>query len=183
MRASQKTLFIFTILAALCVLAVAIVDAAPAAPNGAIIISKTVSPQLIEPDYTGVLTYTITVTNTASPGVLNAYMEDTLPTLLSFGELVEKPTIGTTEVTGETISWTGRLPAPSEVNPSVVTFVFTAELPGPESIGLLLAENQIVNTARAGHIDGTFIIEDSDTAITRICRHIYLPLVMSDFMQ
>jgi uncharacterized repeat protein (TIGR01451 family) len=183
MRASQKTLFIFTIMVALCVLAVAVVDAAPSVPNGPIIISKTVSPEVIDLNYTGVLTYTITMTNTDIPVALNAYMEDALPTPLSFGELLEEPVVGTTEVIGNKITWTGVLPAPSGADLNVLTFVFTAELPGPESISLLLAENQIVNTAYAGHIDGTFIIEDSDTAVTRIHRYIYLPLVMRNFAQ
>ena len=188
MKASQKTLRIFVIATALCALLVAVVSAEPEAPNGPIIISKTVSPHRITLDYAGVLTYTITVTNTAAPVVPNAFMEDTLPTLLSFGEWVSRPTVGTITQLGDTILWTGSLAAPPTsalpTNPNVLVFVFTAELPDPESISLLLADGKIENTAYAGHIDGTiYIIEDADSAITRIDRRIFLPLVMRAFTQ
>ncbi len=124
------------------------------------------------------LTYTIVVTNTATPVVLNTFMEDTLPPLLSFGSWVSQPTIGTTTQAGDTILWTDMLPAPpaipTPITPNVITFAFTVNLPGPESMTLLLADG-IVNTAVAGHIDDTvYIVEDSDTAVTRIRRYIYL---------
>lgn len=188
MKASQKMLLIFGIVATLCALLVAVVNAGPVAPNGPIVVSKTVSPQVIDLNYRGVLTYTIIMTNTTSPVVLNAYMEDTLPPLLSFGEWLTSPTVGTLTQVGDTILWTGTLAAPPAggsppVTPYVITFTFTANLPGPESMTLLLA-NGIVNTAAAGHMDGTlYIVEDSDTAVTRIRRSIYLPLVMRNVAQ
>ena len=185
MKTPQKMLLIFGIVAALCALIVTIVGAEPAAPNGPIVISKTVSPQVIDLNYRGVLTYTIVVSNTATPVVLNAYMKDTLPPLLTFDEWVTSPTVGTLNQVGDTILWTGTLPAPpsnpTPYMPNVITFTFTANLPGPESMTLLLG-NGIVNTAVAGHTDGTInIVEDSDTAITRIRRSIYLPLVIRNF--
>lgn len=184
MKTPKRTLLISIIVAALCALLVAVVNAAPAAPTDVITISKTVSSQVIDLNYRGVLTYTITVTNTNTPGVLNGFVRDTLPTLLSFGQMLEQPTVGTTTVTGDTILWTGIIPAPSGANLNVLTFVFTANLPSPESMSLLLAENHIANTAEAGHMDGTlYVVEVSDTAITRIRRYIYLPLVMRNFAQ
>jgi uncharacterized repeat protein (TIGR01451 family) len=187
MKTPQKTLLIFAIATTLCALLVAVVSAEPAAPNGPIVISKTVSPRVITPDYTGVLTYTVTITNTATPSVLNAYMQDELPTLLSFGQWVTKPTIGTITTTGDAILWTGTLAAPPTSGPGtphVLTFVFTANLPGPESMSLVLAKNEIVNTAYAGRMEGTnFIPEASDTAITRIRRFIFLPLVVRSSSQ
>lgn len=185
MKTTQKMLLMLIIVVALCATMGAVVNAEPAAPNGPIVISKTVSPQVIDLDYRGVLTYTIVVTNTATPVVLNAFMEDTLPPLLSFGSWVSQPTVGTTTQVGNTIAWTGTLPAPpsnpTPYMPNVITFTFTANLPGPESMTLLLG-NGIVNTAVAGHTDGTVnIVEDSDTAITRIRRSIYLPLVIRNF--
>jgi uncharacterized repeat protein (TIGR01451 family) len=189
MKTSQKTLTVLIVLVALCALIVAVVSAAPAAPNGPITISKTVSPKEITLDYTGVLTYTIMVTNTATPGVLNAFMEDTLPTPLSFGEWVEQPLFGTMSLVGDTILWTGPIAAPPVVvppvdPPNVLVFVFTANLPGPESITLLLTNGKIENTAYAGHMDGTvYIVEDSDSAATTIRRYIYLPLVMRELAQ
>lgn len=187
MKILQKTSLVLGIVAALCALMVTVVSAEPAAPNGPIVISKTASPQVIDLEYRGVLTYTITVTNTAIPVVLNAYMKDTLPPMLTFSEWVTRPTIGTLTVVGDTILWTGSLPAPpgmpTPTTPNIITFTFTANLPGPESMTLLLA-NGIVNTAEVGHMDGTvYIVEDSDSAITRIRRSIYLPLVMRNFAQ
>lgn len=70
------------------------------------------------------------------------------------------------------------------VSPHVLTFVFTASLPGPESMNLLLADGKIVNTAYAGRIEGTYyFIEDSDSVIICICRRIFLPLALQDFSQ
>lgn len=184
MKTPQKTWLIFAIVTTLCALLVAVVSAEPAAPNGPVIISKIVSPEIIEPNYSGVLTYTIIVTNTGTPGILNGFVQDTLPILLSFGEMLQQPAIGTTTVTGDSFLWTGIIPAPSGANLNVLTFVFTANLPGPESVSLLLGENHIANTATVGHMDGTnYIVEASDTAITRIRRYIYLPLVMHNFTQ
>jgi len=189
MKIAQKILLVFVIVTALCALLMAVVSAEPTAPDGTIVISKTVSPQVITLDYTGVLTYTITMTNTAAPSVLNAYMQDKLPTLLSFGQWVTQPTVGTITTTGDTILWTGTLAAPPSggsppVNPYVLTFVFTARLPGPESMSLLLAEDEIVNTAYAGRTEGTnFIPEASGIAITHIRRFIFLPLVLRNFSQ
>ncbi len=48
MKIPQKTLLIFAIVAALCAVIVAVVNAEPAVPNGDIVISKTVSPQVID---------------------------------------------------------------------------------------------------------------------------------------
>lgn len=189
MKTPQKTLLIFAIATTLCTLLVAVVSAEPVAPNGPVIISKTVSPQIIDLNYSGVLTYTITMTNTATPAIQNAFMQDTLPTLLSFNAWVQQPTVGTITRTGNTILWTGPLASPpSGGTPPgssyVLTFTFTVNLPGPESMTLLLDDGKIVNTASAGRMDGTlYIIEDSDTAITRIRRYIYLPLVMRNFTQ
>lgn len=185
MKTLKKLLLIVGIGAALCASMVTMVSAEPAAPNGPIVISKTVSPQVIDLDYRGVLTYTITVSNTATPVVLNAYMKDTLPPLLTFGSWVTSPTVGTLTQVGNTILWTGTLPAPpsnpTPVSPNVITFTFTANLPAPASMTLLLGSG-IVNTAEAGHMDGTvYVGEDTDTAITRIRRSIYLPLVMRNF--
>lgn len=183
MKSPQKTLLILALVTALCALLVAVVNAEPAVPNGPVIISKTVSPQVIDLNYRGVLTYTVTMTNTATPVVLNAFMEDTLPPLLSFGEWITSPNIGTLTQVGDTIRWTGTLAAPPAggappSSPYVITFTFTVNLPGPESMTLLPADG-IVNTAVAGHMNGTvYIVEDSDTAITRIRRYIYLPLVL-----
>jgi uncharacterized repeat protein (TIGR01451 family) len=177
MKTSQKTLAVVAAVVALCALIVAGVSATPAAPNAPITITKTVSPQVIKPDYAGVLTYTITLTNQAAPDVLNAVMTDTLPTLLSFGAWVTQPT-GATNI-GDTITWTGTVPAPPN---NTVVFVFTAQLPGPETMTLLVAEGQIVNTAYLGHLDGTVILPDgSASATTRFYRYLFLPLVMRNF--
>jgi len=170
MKTSQRILVVVAIAAALCLLVAASVLAAPAAPN-AVTVSKTVSPQLIKPDYAGVLTYTIVLANDS--GVASGLvMTDVLPTLLSFGTWVTKPA-GAVNV-GDTITWTGAITAESPVQ-----LVFTALLPGPESMTFLVGEGQIVNTAYLGHIEGTVIMpDDSDSAITRFYRYIYLPLVM-----
>lgn len=173
MKTSQRTLVAVTIAAALCLLIAASVLAAPSAPN-AVTISKTVSPQVIKPDYTGVLTYTIVLAN--DTGVASGLvMTDALPTLLSFGAWVTQPT-GAINV-GDMITWTGTLTAGSPV-----TLTFTALLPGPESMTFLVDDGQIVNTAYLGHLVGTVIFpDDSDSAITRFYRYIYLPLVMRNF--
>ena len=188
MKTLQKPLFIFAIAAALCILIVAVVSAAAEAPNGPIIISKTVSPQVIAPNYTGVLTYTITVTNTAAPAIQSAFMEDTLPTLLSFEAWVDTPDFGTITQVGDTIMWTGALPAPPTVptpaKPNILVFVFTVRMPGPESMATLLRDGMIVNNAYAGRMDGTVhIVEDSDRATTHIRHYIFLPLVIRNLAQ
>jgi uncharacterized repeat protein (TIGR01451 family) len=173
MKTSQKTLTIVAMVAALCLLIVASVLAAPSAPN-AVTINKTVSPQVIKPDYTGVLTYTITLANDTAV-VSGIVMTDALPTLLSFGAWVTQPS-GAINV-GDTITWTGTITAGSPVQ-----LVFTAQLPGPETMTLLVAEGEIVNTAYLGHLDGTVILpDDSDSATTRFYRYIFLPLVMRNF--
>jgi len=170
MKTSQRTWGVVVIAAALYLLVAASVLAAPSAPN-AVTISKTVSPQLIKPDYAGVLTYTIVLAN--DTGVASGLvMTDVLPTLLSFGTWVTQPA-GAVNV-GDTVRWTGALTAGSPV-----TLTFTALLPGPESMTVLVNNGQIVNTAYVGHLEDTvIIIDDSDTAITRFYRYIYLPLVM-----
>lgn len=175
MKTSQRTLTVVAIAIALCLLVAASVLAAPSAPN-TVTISKTVSPQVIEPDYSGVLTYTITLANDTEV-VSGIVMTDALPTLLSFGTWVTQPE-GAIDF-GDTITWTGTITAGSPVQ-----LVFTAQLPGSESMSLLLAEGQIVNTAYLGHLDGTVILpDDSDSAITRFYRYLFLPLVMRNFAQ
>jgi len=175
MKTSQKTLIIVAIAVALCLLIAASVLAAPSAPN-AVTISKTVSPQVIKPDYAGVLIYTITLANDTDV-VSGIVMTDALPALLSFGTWVTQPP-GALNV-GDTITWTGTITAGSPVQ-----LVFTAQLPGPETMTFLVAEGQIVNTAYLGHLDGTVILpDDSDSAITRFYRYIFLPLVMRSFAQ
>ncbi|MGC9397379.1 MAG: hypothetical protein ACP5J4_21245 [Anaerolineae bacterium] len=175
MKTSQRTLTVVAIAVALCLLLAASVLAAPSAPN-AVTISKTVSPQVIKPDYTGVLTYTITLENDTDV-VSGIVMTDALPTLLSFGTWVAQPP-GAFNV-GDTITWTGSITVGSPVQ-----LVFTAQLPGPETMTLLVAEGQIVNTAYLGHLEGTVILpDDSDSAITRFYRYIFLPLVMRNFTQ
>jgi uncharacterized repeat protein (TIGR01451 family) len=172
MRTSQKTLLIIAIVAALCALLVVVATAAPAAPN-AVTITKTVSPQTISPDYTGLLTYTIRLTNDTGSAT-GIVMTDTLPTLLSFNAWVQQPNTGTTIRVGDTITWTGDIAAGSPVQ-----LIFTAKLPGPETMTLLVAEGKIVNTAYLGHLDGTVILpDDSASATTRFYRYLFLPLVM-----
>lgn len=170
MKTSNKTLAVVAIAVALCLLIVASVVAAPSAPN-AVTITKTVSPQVIKPDYTGLLTYTITLLN--DTGTAPAFMTDTLPTYLSFNAWVQRPT-GALAV-GDVITWTGNLVAGSPV-----TLIFTAKLPDPESMTPLIAEGEIVNTAYVALMDGTVILPpvDSDSATTRFYRYIYLPLVL-----
>jgi uncharacterized repeat protein (TIGR01451 family) len=182
MKASQKTVAVFIVLMALCALLVAVANAAPAAPNGPIAITKTVSPQMINPDYNGVFTYTIILTNTMQQG-LNAVMTDTLPIPLSFDAWVSQPTFGTLTQVGDVISWTGMIPAqpvvvPPTAPPNVVTIVFTAKLPDPSSMTMLL-KGPIVNTAYVSSSGGT----DSASALTIVRRYIYLPLVMRELAQ
>lgn len=177
MKTSQKTLVIVFVLAALCALMVAVANAAP---NGPITITKTVSPQVIDINYTGLLTYTITLTNTTQQG-LNAVMTDTLPVGLSFNGWVSYPTFGTRTVVGNVITWTGQIPAkpgvvPPVAPPNVVTIVFTARFPDPATATLYL-KGPIVNTAYVSTSQGT----DSASAVTDVLgyrRYIYLPLVM-----
>jgi len=185
MKTPQKLSLIFGIVAALCALMVAVVSATPAAPNGPIVISKTVSPQVIDINYTGLLTYTITLTNTAQQGV-NSVLTDALPIGLSFNEWVSYPTFGTRTVVGNVITWTGQIPAqpvnipPGNV-PNVVTFVFTAKFPDPATATLYL-KGPIVNTAYISTSQGT----DSASAVTNVLgyrRYIFLPLVMNNFEQ
>lgn len=182
MKTLQKTLLVFVVFAALCALMVAVVNAAPAAPNGPIAITKTVSPKVIDVNYTGLFTYTITLTNTAQQG-LNAVMTDVLPIPLSFNGWVSQPTIGTLTQVGDVITWTGLIPAkpvvvPPTAPPNVVTIVFTAKLPDPGSATFVL-RGPIVNTAYVSSSGGT----DSASASTTVMRYIYLPLVMRNVAQ
>ncbi|HQE93345.1 MAG TPA: hypothetical protein PLH19_02130 [Anaerolineae bacterium] len=176
MKTSQRTLITAALVVILCALFVAGISAAPAAPNGPVTINKAVSPQIIEPTYTGVLTYTITLTNDYTETVENAIMTDTLPTALSFGGWVTQN--GAINV-GDTITWTGRITAETSLD-----FVFTAQVPGPETLQGLIDEG-IVNTAYLGHLDGTVILPGSisDSATTRFYRYLFLPLVMRNFAQ
>jgi hypothetical protein len=49
---------------------------------------------------------------------------------------------------------------------------------------LLLPAKKSGGAKYAGHMDGTLcIIEDSDSATTRIRRYIFLPLVVRNFIQ
>lgn len=170
MKTSQKTLLTMAIVTALCILLVAVVTAA-APPPDVVTIDKTVSPQLIERDYTGVLTYTIVVTNNHTETVEMGVV-DTLPTALSFGDWV---TQGEAIVVGDTITWTGSISATESV-----TIAFTAEL--PEDMTLLVSEGEIVNTAELGYLEDTAILPySSDSATTRFYRYIFLPLVMRNF--
>lgn len=175
MKTLQKTLLILAIVAGLCALLMATASAEPAAPT-ALTITKVVSPTVIDPEYTGLLTYTITLLN--DTGAVPSFMTDTLPTYLSFNAWVQQPAVGTTDVTGNVVTWSGSLAAGTPV-----TLTFTAKLPDPETMSLLIAEGRIVNTAYLAPMDGTVILppEDSDTAITRIRRRIFLPLVMRNF--
>ena len=174
MKTSQKILFTVAIATALCILLIAIVTAAAPPPN-VVTIDKTVSPQLIKPDYTGVLTYTIVVTNNYTETVEMA-VTDALPTALSFGDWV---TQAGAIVVGDTITWTDSIEATKSV-----TIAFTAKLPGPETMTLLVSEGQIVNTAYLGILEGTAILPySSDDATTRFYRYLFLPLVMRNFAQ
>ncbi|HOU11871.1 MAG TPA: hypothetical protein PKZ84_02040 [Anaerolineae bacterium] len=174
MKTLQKTLLVFVVFAALCALMVAVVNAAPAAPNGPIAITKTVSPKVIDVNYTGLFTYTITLTNTAAQG-LNAVMTDVLPIPLSFNGWVSYPSFGTRTVVGDVITWTGLIPP---IGQNVVTLVFTAKLPDPGSATFVL-RGPIVNTAYVSSSGGT----DSASAGTTVMHYIYLPLVMRNVAQ
>ena len=137
-------------------------------PAATLTIYKTVSPEVMKAVPNGVLTYTITLSNTDTMAVPGVMMTDTLPTLLSFGSWVEQPA-GATNV-GDTIMWTGSVL-------DSVEFVFTALLPSQETITLLLAEGQVVNTATFTYLGGS----GSASATTRFYRYIYMPLVMKNY--
>ena len=130
-------------------------------------IAKTAEPTAMDAVANGVITYTVTLANPGTDDATDVMFEDALPTMLSFGSWVTQPA-GATNV-GDTITWTGTVPAEDEV-----VFVFTANLPGINTISLLLAEGSVTNTATFEYAGGS----GSDDATTRFYRYIFLPLVM-----
>ena len=178
MKSTQKTLFVVAIVAALCALLVAGVTASASTPD--VTIGKTVSPTVIEPTYTGVLTYTVTLTNNYTDTIANVEMWDVLHPMLSFGEWVTAEPDNFVDA-GNIISWTTSISAET-----TITFTFTAELPLPQTMTLLVAEGKIDNTAYFSVVFGdepdTILIAKQATATTRFYRYIFLPLVMRMFV-
>ncbi|MFN2284711.1 MAG: hypothetical protein ACK2UQ_09835, partial [Anaerolineae bacterium] len=130
-------------------------------------IEKTAEPTVMDAVANGVITYTVTLANPGTEDAIDVMFEDVLPTMLSFGNWVSQPT-GAINV-GDTITWTGTVPAESSV-----VFAFTANLPGSDTISLLLAEGSVTNTATFEYAGGV----GEASATTNFYRYIYLPLVM-----
>jgi len=177
MKTSQKTVAIVAIAVAVCLLIVASVVAAPAAPD--VTISKSVSPRTINADYTGVLTYTITLTNHYTDTIEDVQMWDVLHPMLSFGAWITDEPANFVEA-GNIISWTTDLE-----EEAVLTFTFTAQLPGPQTMQtIMMQDGEIVNTAYFSFpYEDTIVIGTPATATTRFYRYIFLPLVMRSFAQ
>lgn len=130
-------------------------------------IEKTAEPVVMDAVANGVITYTVTLSNPGTDPATDVVFEDVLPTMLSFGSWIQQPA-GAVNV-GDTITWTGTVPAEGSVK-----FIFTAQLPGSDTISVLLAEHQVTNTATFEYAGGS----GSDSATTRFLHYIYLPLVM-----
>lgn len=130
-------------------------------------ITKTAEPTVMDAVANGVITYTVTLANPGTENATGVVFTDTLPIMLSFGSWIEQPT-GATNI-GDVIAWTGTVPAEGSVK-----FVFTANMPGADTISLLLAEGAVTNTATFEYAGGS----SSASATTRFYRYIYLPLVM-----
>jgi len=171
MKTSKKILIIVAVVVTLCALAIVGVIAAPADPG--LQIDKTVTPSVMKSVPNGVLTYTIVLSTTDTNAMVGVVLTDTLPPLLRFGEWVEQPT-GASVANGNQITWSGSVMGQVE-------FVFTALLPADQDT-LQLLPPSIDNTAYVTYPAGTITIGDSDSAITRFYRYIYLPLVLRNAM-
>ena len=118
----------------------------------------------------GMVTYTITLSNTSDIDALNVELEDVLPAQVLFDMWVEN-TAGAMEA-GNTITWTGTVPANTQV---VFTFRATV-LPYDDTVLL-----PVVNTATC-MADNAMCGEDSAAFELGVWRKIYLPLVMSGYI-
>ena len=133
-------------------------------------IEKTAEPTAMDAVANGVITYTVTLANPGTDDATDVMFEDVLPTQMSFGSWITN-TAGAINV-GDTITWTGTVPAEDSV-----VFVFTANLPDAETISLLLAEGSVTNIATFEYAGG----DGEASATTNFYRYIYLPLVMRAF--
>ena len=141
---------------------------APIVYGGALLtIEKTAEPTVMDAVANAVITYTVTLSNPGTIDATGVVFEDVLHPMLSFDEWVEQPAGAT--VVGDTITWTGTVPAEDTVE-----FVFTVQLPGPQTITLLLAAGKITNTATFVYPGGS----GSASATTNFYRYIFLPIVM-----
>lgn len=116
----------------------------------------------------GMVTYTITLSNTSAVDALNVALTDTLPAQVLFDAWVENAA-GAVEA-GNTITWTGTVSATTE---AVFTFRATV-LPHNDTVLL-----PVVNTATFT-ADNALGGEDAATFDLGVWRNIFLPLVMKN---
>ncbi len=91
--------------------------------------------------YHGLVTYTVTVTNSGASDAAGLFLTDTLPISTTFVQWVSQP--GGSSSVGDQITWNGNVPAAQKK-----TWTFVASHTGGYG-------EVVVNTARYGHITGS----------------------------
>lgn len=128
-----------------------------AAAEPEVSISKSVSPAGIV-DYHGVVTYTVSLTNSSPASDPSVVLTDTLPAEVDFESWVTQPAGAV--VTGDQITWAGEV-----AGESVTSFVFRAVHTGGYG-DLVVNTAEFDGTLDAGTAEASFNVEETSSDIT-----------------